>query len=490
MVLSVLAGAAAVNCVFAQDTGAAEPLLLEYKGEVGAFRKFESLFETRRRHEEGGLITEFAFERRARTAVYTYEVASDGSISICGEIAHEPALLKSCLKNGLKADPAEWATLEKSLPKDSCEIVSYRMNKWGAPLDEKLSDDLPACVIRSLSAVEQLPDRPVRAGDKWTREEKQKLVNCRYEFTFVRTEEKNGFICALIESVVNLECLFVRQGAKAYFENGGTRMWFAVKEGMPVLVEGRIVFKTETDGQKEELELASRVEFVAKSDTEPAKAAELVKQAAALVGLNGMLQDGILDAAYLGLVSFGKNHPDSLWKSGVSHTIVTMEREFPLLLKEAPELEVVEWIVPLPKRGSGAVVPATPPPPLKSLRGKVVLVEFWATWCPPCRETAPLLRQWHESYSAGDLVVIGITACDARTSRGQKIEDVRKFVEDNKIKYPIGVEGGDRATSKAYGVALIPRAFLVDRAGKVRWQGNSARKENVEVMIQKLLQEK
>jgi thiol-disulfide isomerase/thioredoxin len=490
LVFLLSAGVPAARHVPAQDTASAEPVLLEYKGKVGTFRKFDSLFETRRRHEVGGVVSEFSFERRARTTVYTYDITPEGTISVCGEIVHEPARLKACLKDGRNADPADLATLEKALPRAGCEIISYGTNKWGVPLDEKPTDDLPACVIQSLSAVEQLPARSVRPGDKWTREEKRKLMNCRYEFSFVRTEEKNGFTCALIESVVNLECLFVRQGAKAYFENGGTRMWFAVKEGMPVLVEGRITFKTEAGGQKDELELASRVEFVDRTGVEPAKAAELARQATSLVGVNGMLQDGILDAAYLGLVSFKKKYPDSPWKASVSHIIGTIETEFPLLLKEAPELEVAEWVVPLPQKGSGTVVPATPLPPLKSLRGKVVLIEFWASWSPPCRETAPLLLQWHESYSGRDLVVIGITACDSKTANVQKIENVCKFVEDNRIKYSIGIEGGNRATSRKYGVALIPCAFLVDRAGKVRWQGNTARKENVETMIQKLLQER
>jgi cytochrome c biogenesis protein CcmG, thiol:disulfide interchange protein DsbE len=96
---------------------------------------------------------------------------------------------------------------------------------------------------------------------------------------------------------------------------------------------------------------------------------------------------------------------------------------------------------------------------LGSLRGKAVVLNFWASWCVPCKEEAPLLEQaWREHRDRG-LVVLGV---DARDFKG----DARKFMRRFGLTYPI-VHDGPGATLGRWGVTGFPETFFIDRAGKV-----------------------
>ena len=94
-----------------------------------------------------------------------------------------------------------------------------------------------------------------------------------------------------------------------------------------------------------------------------------------------------------------------------------------------------------------------------ALRGKVVLVNFWATWCPPCRQEIPDLIKLQEKYK-DDLVVLGISEDEAPP------ETVRAFVAEHKINYFIAMTTPELA--KVFrGVAALPTTFVIDREGKV-----------------------
>ena len=101
---------------------------------------------------------------------------------------------------------------------------------------------------------------------------------------------------------------------------------------------------------------------------------------------------------------------------------------------------------------------------LEEFRGQVVLLNFWATWCPPCREEIPDLVELQQDYQ-GRITVIGI-AVDAGSARA-----VQAFVDGMGIQYPILL--GDIEVAQRYRVMGIPASFLVDRAGRIvrRWNG-------------------
>ena len=115
---------------------------------------------------------------------------------------------------------------------------------------------------------------------------------------------------------------------------------------------------------------------------------------------------------------------------------------------QAPEIKVDDWL-------------NTKPLTLAKLRGKIVIVEFWATWCPPCRKSIPHLIKLHEMYKDKGVVLMSLT--------NEPIDKIRSFVKEYKMTYAVGA--GSK-TSRDYGVRGIPHAYIVDPNGKVAWHGH------------------
>lgn len=100
---------------------------------------------------------------------------------------------------------------------------------------------------------------------------------------------------------------------------------------------------------------------------------------------------------------------------------------------------------------------------LSSFRGKTVLLDFWATWCPPCREQMPIVQKLADDPSlSDDLVILSVNADEARPDRQAKVET---YLSDNGYRFTTIMDDG-RAVS-AYGVSNLPTLFIVDPQGKV-----------------------
>ena len=97
---------------------------------------------------------------------------------------------------------------------------------------------------------------------------------------------------------------------------------------------------------------------------------------------------------------------------------------------------------------------------LKSLRGKVVLLNFWATWCAPCQVEIPVFSRWQQQYGAQGLQVVGISMDD-------DAGPVRRLLAKLKPAYPVAM--GDAKLGEQYGGVMgLPLSYLIDRNGVVR----------------------
>jgi cytochrome c biogenesis protein CcmG, thiol:disulfide interchange protein DsbE len=99
---------------------------------------------------------------------------------------------------------------------------------------------------------------------------------------------------------------------------------------------------------------------------------------------------------------------------------------------------------------------------LSDLQGQVVVVNLWATWCPPCRAEMPALQQLYEAHRDEGLVVVAVNATDQDSATA-----ARTFVADHGLTFPVALDTRGEA-SRAYALQAMPSTFVVDRQGVIR----------------------
>lgn len=121
---------------------------------------------------------------------------------------------------------------------------------------------------------------------------------------------------------------------------------------------------------------------------------------------------------------------------------------------------------------------------LSAQRGKVVLMNIWATWCPPCREETPELVALYNQYKDRGLVILGVSVDE----QGESV--VRPFVKEFNISYPIYIDEDNTVMDKYGPVMGIPTSYLIDKKGYIRYFALGAMtKKELEPRIQQLLKD-
>ena len=203
---------------------------------------------------------------------------------------------------------------------------------------------------------------------------------------------------------------------------------------------------------------------------------------------------------------------DRMWPA-LARTIETSKKLAALIGTPAGPLEIAEWT-------NGTALSES------DLKGKVVLLDFWAIWCGPCIATFPHLREWQEKYSEKGLVIVGVTRFygyewndeanrpmrpmkkPAVAKEGEKKEEaekelvvthetelamLKKFAEFHRLKHRFALQSDDSPVAKHYVVTGIPQAVVIDRQGIVRLikvGSGPANAKALHDMIEKLLGEK
>lgn len=123
---------------------------------------------------------------------------------------------------------------------------------------------------------------------------------------------------------------------------------------------------------------------------------------------------------------------------------------------------------------------------LKDYRGKVILINFWATWCPPCRREMPSMERLYQKFKGKDFIVLALNQMEDG-------DQVFTFTGDLgvELSFPI-VFDKDSSVSRAYGVMGLPTTYLIDKKGNIRFRAIGGREfdhPEVEKQILRLMQE-
>lgn len=94
---------------------------------------------------------------------------------------------------------------------------------------------------------------------------------------------------------------------------------------------------------------------------------------------------------------------------------------------------------------------------LSKLKGKVVIIDFWATWCKPCQATIPIFKVLYDKYKDKGVLILGIGL--------DKEEDLRRFIQLHQINYPVLVD--NKEIAKKYKIYAIPTTYVIDKRGNI-----------------------
>lgn len=119
---------------------------------------------------------------------------------------------------------------------------------------------------------------------------------------------------------------------------------------------------------------------------------------------------------------------------------------------------------------------------LKDYPGSVVLVNLWATWCPPCREEMPTLQSFYEKYKANGFVLVAI-------NQEETVDVVEPFVKEFGLTFPVWLDI-DYLAQREFNTMNLPSSYVIDRNGRVRlmWIGGISKK-NLEKYVPDLIEE-
>lgn len=202
-----------------------------------------------------------------------------------------------------------------------------------------------------------------------------------------------------------------------------------------------------------------------------------------------LLMDNGRKTEALALFEKTKDSADKLFRnagavSELKRLFRKREGQYRVMMEKAPELTIDIWLSDTGLK-------------LSDFQGKVVLIDFWATWCAPCIGAFPTLTRWQQDFRGQGFQIIGVTryygtVYGLPADEPGEIRFLRNFVKAQRLPYEIAV-AKNSDNHIFYGANTLPTAVLIDRKGVVRYitaGANSTRDEETEKMIEKLLAEK
>lgn len=164
-----------------------------------------------------------------------------------------------------------------------------------------------------------------------------------------------------------------------------------------------------------------------------------------------------------------------------------------LLDQPAPEIDVAVWLNKDTDDQTDNHATTTTGTTLADLRGRVVLIDFWATWCKPCGFAFPKLKTLHERFHERGLDIIALTRHyfayrSTAASQADEVKLIENYVAQHALPFPVGI-CADEGTQNLYGATGLPTLILIDRRGRVRHAQSGGVDEKFDELLEQCLNE-
>ncbi|MCE9580940.1 MAG: TlpA family protein disulfide reductase [Planctomycetes bacterium] len=433
--------AAAVIVLGIASAAAAEPL--RYTSAPGDTVTYSAQFNSDTIVRRGASVERLAFSRTGTQKVLTC-ATENGRMLFAVETSHGPARATVYSVNGKDKLRQETERLSTTLPGPESSVDFLWLDNRGQGAVIPRDPDLADAVLRALDEIEVTPE-----GDEGTWDREGAVGTLAWKAAF---ERKGGMVSGKFTFSAPDQ-----GGARVVFEAGKANMNFAA--GYLKGVDGSVAWTIATADGTERREIRFSLNGVRGEALAAAEATDAASDAAPMIAAQEAWNDGERDRA-AELWEKTAADPANRWAGRAKDRAASVRRDWPMLGKAAPAWKASSWIGPAPESG------------------KWQLVYFWATWAPRCEPELAVLA----GLLKGRTRVAG--AAVTRVDALQTEDDVRRAV--SRLALPFGVALEDGEASKGFKVEELPRVFLVDAEGKVRFEGTGAEKETLKAVMDRL----
>jgi len=437
-----------------------EPVELKYKLQAGDVLTYKTKMEIISKVSTGTGIQEGYTKQEIKTTVTVTQITDDGMIT--GAVIANVQIKKS-LMGGKNMTKSVNELMKQSGMQYQLEILKMRPN--GRDLSTLIQNP-----EHHLSGWIVLPEEPIRTRDSWIQELSLATPPGLEPKLDALTAALIGFERVGRYNSAKIELTTPEQETDVSDRNEGKiTVFFALSEGFPVRVEGIVKSKLESEM---ELEVRWNTKLTKVSKMKPQKLNQARSEL--LILENTLEQAGSLNKSdeeiKAALEKFVSDYPKSVWRKGVDGLIARFSKKEQDLttLGERPEDisgNVDEYLSSLGiAKSDGQIADdftlETIEGKLISLsdyRGKIVFLNFWATWCPPCRREMPSMEKLYQKFKDKDFIMLAV-------SLRENSEKVSKFMRDNKLSFPALLDSKGKVGSQ-YGISSIPTTFFIDKHG-------------------------
>lgn len=416
---------------------------LRYSTAPGDHDSWSAHFSRETIVRRGGAVERFLWTRAGMQRA-TACATENGRTLFAVETDHGPARVSVYTVDGQDRSKAEAERLSRMLPAPSKEVSFLWLDDRGRGAPEPRDPSLEEAVLRALDEVEVFPE-----GDEssWTREGRSGTVGWKADFARTGGTVKGTFAFKAADL----------GGARVAFDAASATL--SMLGGAVRSIEGKASWTVATKDGTERTEIKFSLTGSRGTAMTAAEAADSAADAAPLISAQEAWRDGERDRA-VELWEKAAADPANRWAAFARGRAVDARRDFPMLGQSAPALKATAWIGAAPEAGHWQ------------------LVYFWATWAPRCEpELAGLSALLKDRTRVAGAAV---TRADALQS-----EDAIRSAA-SRLSLPFGVALDDGSLTKGFKVEALPRAFLVDPEGRVRFEGMGSEVETLRTVLDKL----